>query len=904
MDPEHWRRIEQLYHSALELESEQRIAFLAEACEGDENLRRQVDVLLSQSDSTKGVVASRVWEAIAEQAEKSGALAAGTRLGPYQILGPLGEGGMGKVYRGVDTRLDRPVAIKICGERFSERFDREARAISSLNHPLICTLYDVGANYLVMELVEGETLAQRIARASQLPLQEVLDIGSQIAEALEAAHHQGIIHRDVKPANVKITPEGTVKVLDFGLAKSIRNYQLDDDVPRSQGLPSNESVAGQVLGTPAYMSPEQARGVAVDSRTDVWALGCVLYELLTGKRAFPGESNSATIAAILDAEPDWQALPPKTPGPIRDLLRMCLEKNTQRRPFDMTHVRSCIENTARSRISRRWPVRTSLVIALIVTAGGGVTAWELWDRRNSNAGELLHPIPLTSYLGTQQQPSFSPDGEQVAFSWDGEKQDNFDIYTKRIGPGPPLRLTNNALPDRSPVWSPDGSSIAFLREVRNKTTYRVVLIPAHGGPERIIGDNAYAPLSAPGQTLAWSPDGKWLASFDRPKGQAGGLWLISVETGERHRLTTVTDPERADDGPAFSPEGNSLAFIRRVRGGEADLYLLPLGHDQKPRGEPRRLTQENHQLIKPCWTADGRELIYAAGVGGQEELWRLALSDGARPRRLTAQNEVMALTLSGRSRRLVFAQSRREMDIYRVELGARGGEAHGAVPLIASSRHDRYPRYSPDGKKISFISLRSGNWQLWVCDSDGANLVPLTSFERGEVRSPEWSNDSGKIVFKSNSEGSFQYYTIDLREGLPHKIEPSAGPDRASFAKTSEVAISPDGRFRYFGLHGRIWRQPVDGGTDSAREVFSFEGIINDSGLALDRWGIYFVANPSVTSPGEMMFYRFPNGPVSKMTGVDSPSLYGSSVSPDGRYLLYTRFTATGSDLMLVDNFR
>ncbi len=808
---------------------------------------------------------------------------------------------MGTVYRAVDTRLDRPVALKICGERFGERFDREARAISSLNHPHICTLYDVGANYLVMELVEGETLQQRIARASQLPLREVLEIGSQIAEALEAAHRQGIIHRDMKPANVKITPEGVVKVLDFGLAKSIRNQPIEDEVPRPPGSTANGSVSGQVLGTPGYMSPEQARGEDVDSRSDVWALGCVLYEMLTGRRAFAGESNYATIAAILEEEPDWQVLPPKTPGRIRELLRACLEKNAQLRPSDMKHVRSCIQNMAGNRIIKRLPVRMSLVIAVILTAGAGLTVWQLWDRRNSSAGQLLHPIPLTSYLGTQHQPSFSPDGTQVVFSWDGEKQDNDDIYVKPIGPSPPLRLTNNSLPDRAPVWSPDGGSIAFLREVRSKTTYHVVLIPSQGGPERVLGETAYAPLSAPGQTMAWSPDGKWLASYDRPQGQAGGLWLISVETGERHRLTTVADAPLSDDGPAFAPDGNSLAFIRRVLGNESDLYLLPLGNDRKPRGEPLRLTHENQHLIQPHWTMDGRELIYAAGPGGQQELWRLASSVGARPRRLTAQNEVISLALSGPSRRLVFAQSRREMDIYRVELGPRGGEAHGAEPLIASSRHDRFPRYSPDGKRIAFISLRSGNWQLWVCDSDGANLVQLTSFERGEVRSPAWSNDGREILFRSNSAGSFQHYTIDVRGGVPPKIEASSAPNRALLA---QIAKSPDRRFLYFGLNGRIWRQPVDGGTDSAREVFSFDGIINDSGLAVDHWGIYFVAKPSAMKPGEMMFYRFPAGPVSKVTGVDSPSFYGSSVSPDGRYLLYTRFTATGSDLMLVDNFR
>jgi Tol biopolymer transport system component len=226
------------------------------------------------------------------------------------------------------------------------------------------------------------------------------------------------------------------------------------------------------------------------------------------------------------------------------------------------------------------------------------------------------------------------------------------------------------------------------------------------------------------------------------------------------------------------------------------------------------------------------------------------------------------------------------------------------VPLIASSRQERHPRYSPEGKKIAFISLRSGNWQLWVCDSDGANTVQLTSFERGEVRKPEWSNDGREIEFKSNAEGSFRYYAIDASGGVPRKLDASTVSVAARLSDTAQVARSPDGRFLYFGRDGSIWREPAKGGADSARKLFSFDGIIPEAGLAVDRWGVYFVAKPSSERPGEMMFYRFPNGPVSRVEGVESPSFYGSSVSPDGRYLLYTKFTATGSDLMLVEDFR
>jgi hypothetical protein len=460
------------------------------------------------------------------------------------------------------------VAVKVSGERFSARFEREARAISALNHPRICTLYDVGPNYLVMELVEGETLAERIGRAGRLPLEEVLDISLQVAEALEAAHGKGIVHRDLKPSNVQITPEGRVKVLDFGLAKTILREPSGNDARPAQATTTRGSVGGQVPGTPGYMSPEQARGKEVDRRTDVWAFGCLLYESITGQRAFHGEGKPEIIAATLDREPDWQALPPGTPRRIRELLRTCLQKDPQGRPPDMKHVRVSIEDTTRARAAKRWRVATLASVTVVLVAGAGLTAWVLRDRASIGATELLRPIPLTSYPGTQMGPSFSPDGQNVAFAWDGDKQDNFDIYVKHIGPGAPVRLTSAPAAEISPAWSPDGNSIAFLREIRSKIILSIVLIPALGGGERILGDVAWAPMSAPGQTLAWSPDGKWLAAYDCPQGQPGGLWLISVETGSRRRLTTVADAMWVDDGPAFSPDGNSLAFIRRVGGNE------------------------------------------------------------------------------------------------------------------------------------------------------------------------------------------------------------------------------------------------------------------------------------------------------------------------------------------------
>ena len=938
MDPDRWRRVEELYHSALEREPEQRRVYLAEVCDGDEALRRLLDDLLSQSHSTKTLIGNPAWEVMAGATEPATEISAGTRLGPYQILGLLGEGGMGRVYRALDTRLDRPVAVKISSKEFSARFEREARAISALNHPHICTLYDVGPDYLVMELVEGETLAQRMERSGPLSLEEALEVGSQIAQALEAAHDKGIIHRDLKPANVKITPEGRVKVLDFGLAKLNQREPVSENLPPE--VSANGTIVGQIVGTPAYMSPEQARGKAVDARTDVWAFGCLLYELLTGKRAFRAEGNADTIAAILAREPDWRAVPAKTPRRIRELLRTCLEKDAERRLRSMQVIRDCIEEHAGRRAATRWRLRTLVAVVLAVLLSTGLLVWVFRSRATFESGELLSAIPLTSYPGDQNEPTFSPDGNQVAFSWDGEKQDNFDIYVKRIGTEPPLRLTHDPAAETSPAWSPDGNWIAFLRaseEGRNL----VVLIPPAGGPERVVAEvpEARAVLR---KNLDWSPDGKWLAVFDRPPGQAAGIWLLSLETGARRRLTTMPAGARWAGGFQFAPDGRSLAFILNVSANPGDLYLQSLGRSLNSIGQPRRLTYENQDYIGPVWTADGRSLIFSAGAPGNEELWRMPASEGAHPVKMTAQHEAIGVALSGRSHRLVFAQSRRELDIYRVDLDKPSGTVRGSMPLIVSSRYDRHPRYSPDGKKIAFVSLRSGNWQLWLSDSDGKNPVQMTSFERGEVSRPVWSPDGRQIGFVATAEGPEYAYILNLEGGTPRKIDalgtephpwawsrdgrwilfassrsgspqiwrmPAGGGAAEQLTWKDDglgrpFALSADGTLIYYPRPDGVWSVPVDGGEE--RQVFELERnseIIN-MGLEPTTSGIYFVSGGTTRKPGTLMFYRFSDQSIHKVAGVESPSSYGLSISPDGEHLLYSKFTGIGTDLMLVENFR
>jgi eukaryotic-like serine/threonine-protein kinase len=400
MTPDRWREIERLYHQALERTPEQRAVFLRKVCGEDEALRREVESLLAQKSGADGLLEAPVLEAAAKMfSQPQGASLIGHQMGPYQVTSLLGLGGMGEVYQARDTKLDRVVAIKVLPERFassperSARFQREAKLLAALNHPNIAALYGLeqsGAiHYLVMELVPGETLAQRIRRGPML-VPEALRIAGQIAGALAAAHggEKCIIHRDLKPANIKVTPSGQVKVLDFGLAKDFEAQAgtvNDSNAPTLSVLPT---VPGAIMGTPAYMSPEQARGLPVDQGTDIWAFGCVLYEMLTGKQAFSGPSSQDQLAAVLTREVDLQALPASTPARIRELLRRCLQKDARERLQDFRVVKAEIDRALapRASLGTRYAVPAVAALVILVAAGGWFyrrTERRIWVREQA-----------------------------------------------------------------------------------------------------------------------------------------------------------------------------------------------------------------------------------------------------------------------------------------------------------------------------------------------------------------------------------------------------------------------------------------------------------------------------------------------------------------------------------------
>ena len=849
-------------------------------------------------------------------------LAPGTKFGVYEVVALLGVGGMGEVYKARDTRLGRSVAIKILPpdkvrdpER-KRRFIQEAQAASALNHPNIVTIYDIGsedgADFIVMEFIDGKPLGDLIPR-SGMRLSEALNVAIAVADALAKAHGSGIVHRDLKPANVMVSNDGVVKLLDFGLAKLMEKAPVGDVTLTMRDAPLTEE--GTVLGTVAYMSPEQAEAKDVDSRSDVFAFGSVLYEMLTGRRAFSADSRMATMAAILhnDPTPIGQIVP-SVPRELERMVMRCLRKEPGKRWQSMADLRTSLQEVKEDSDSGQirsgalssapapptakkllWPA----VAAVVMTAGA---AW--WFTHGNPAAtpdsDLLRPVPLTAYPGTEESPSLSPDGSQVAFSWDGEKEDNVDIYVKRIGPGPPLRLTTNEMEDRKPAWSPDGSAIAFIR-ISKAGQSSILLVPPLGGPERVLNDGDRIRNDIV-QNLVWSPDGKWLLA-----GLKEGMAAISLESGEVRKLG-----ESVDVPAAFGPEGRSLLLVRTFASNSRDLYLLPLTTDLHPAGEARAVTKVRGDMRGAAWISES-DVVFSSGRPGDNPLWRVAAAGGT-ARRITGPIEVAGLSFAPSQRRLVFEQRTREFDIYGVDLTAGGASAQNPRPIIASTRFDRNPAFSPDGSKIAFASLSSGTWQLSVSDSDGRNAIQLTSFEDAEIAWPEWSPNGKNICFVANT-GEREAYVVPATGGKPRKLE-QLGKDvnRVECRDDGQGAVvqtpGPYGRSidgdQYFYLAGDAVRERAPDGTGD-REITKIGAKFYDRNvnpLVATKAGLYFLANSTPSRPGELMFYKFPSGPWVKVQGVDGISQYGISVSPDGKLMLYTKMVSHGSDLMLVDKLK
>jgi eukaryotic-like serine/threonine-protein kinase len=875
----------------------------------------------------------------------------------YQIVEILGRGGMGVVYKARDTHLDRFVAIKVLPpEKVADperklRFVQEAKAASALNHPNIIHLYDIaeadGVQFIAMEYVAGETLDQMIRRKG-LRLNEALKCAIQMADALAKAHSAGIIHRDLKPANIMVTGDGLVKVLDFGLAKLAETATSEFGETATVRVPQGpHTEEGTIVGTAAYMAPEQAEGKKMDARSDIFSFGSVLYEMVTGRRAFHGDSKMSTLSAILKDEPKLvSSIAQDVPRDLERIISQCLRKDPDRRFQHMDDLKVALldleEESYSGKLSgvvdtglppRRQRSRLAwiagLIILLVIFAAG---LWLRFRHPAASAGLAPKTVPLTSYVGNECCASFSPDGNQVAFVWDGPAQDNHDIYVKLIGTEHAVRLTNDPAPDNSPAWSPDGRYIAFLRDLPGSKV-GVFLVPAIGGPERKLAEISVPDLSVVGigfGGLSWFPDGKWLAVTDQYS-----VYVLSLSTGEKRKLT-FPPAGQIDDTPAFSPDGRSLAFSRHSTLSAAEIYLLALSGDLAPKGEPKQITFKRQVSKSPVWTANGREIIFSSGpyiAPGESDLWRVPVSGGT-PQSLFTSARGLTPAISRQGDRFAYSRVFSDLNIWRLQVPSPNKKASRPVSLIASTYDEEAPQYSPDGTRIVFVSRRSGSSEIWVCGSDGSNALQLTSL--GATGSPHWSPDGHRIVFDSNAEGQFEIYVIDASGGTPqrmtqHKSDdavPSWSRDGRSIYfvsnRTKEWQIwkmpaeggeavqvskhgghiayeSFDGKFVYFARtpgQTSVWRVPVGGGD----ETKVLESALGQAFAVADK-GIYFVT-PNPDGAWVFQFHSFATNKVTTLAEIRQSVSWGVSVSPDERYILYTQEDQTGSDLMLVENFQ
>jgi serine/threonine protein kinase/Tol biopolymer transport system component len=795
---ERWARVKALFQAAVERPAAERTAFLAAATTGDDELRREVESLLASDTgdvsfldrlprAAKAVLADsrtspptaglnqshpvlelghRIGSAWSAQVATQSLV--GQTLGSYHVLSKIGEGGMGEVYRARDTKLRRDVALKVMPEAFARdperltRFEREAQILASLNHKNIAAIYGLeesnGVHFLVLELVEGETFAERIERHGPLPLEKALVLSRQVAEALEYAHKKAITHRDIKPANLKVTPDGEVKVLDFGLAKIFEGDQARLDLSILPTLGPAPTLDGQIVGTPAYMSPEQVRGQQVDKQADIWAFGCVLYALLTGKQAFPGETIHDTISKVLNEEPDRQALPPSTPATLQTLLRRCLHKDVNRRLHDIADARIEIEEAlatpapaepTAATVAPARPIWRRLMpwtaSSLVLAAAAGLV-WIFKPPPVSaplSVSRLAITLPAGQRFAAMDQPAIaiSPDGRKIVYvAIQSGVRERAGPNQEQAGPqqlflrpldsqeSKPVAGTEGAV---APFFSPDGRWIGFFAGGKLKK------VSVNGGP---VATLANTPVPGGGN---WSSKGILAIQGFR----LGGLQQISQGGGTVQPLTSVERTEGTHGWPELLPGGNAVLFAgsATVAGwNNAQIAAQPIGGGERKNlvaGTQPRYALTGHLLYMQSGTLmaapfEPQRLALTGSAVPAVEGIEQSLVTGAAQYSISSTGTLVYLAggLTGRKNRMVWV--------------TRNGEEK---LLLAAPRNYEFPRVSPDGWRVA-VTIADQEAHIWVYDVDRDNFTRLT-FGGNVNNVPTWSPDGKRIAFRSNRAG-------------------------------------------------------------------------------------------------------------------------------------------------------
>ncbi len=809
MTRERWQQLEQLYQAALELAPEEREALLESA---DPELRATITSILAQKiNADDALLLDRpAWEEHESLLKDTSALIAGTLLGPYRIEEQIGRGGMGEVFRATDTRLDRIVAIKISAVRFSERFQREARAVATLNHPHIAALYDIGSSasglsYLVLEYVGGPTLADLIS-AGPIEQTEVRRIALQAAEAMEAAHDRGIVHRDLKPGNIKLGEGGSVKILDFGLAKALNEGQ--------EGIPSDTIQKGLIAGTPSYMSPEQVLGGAADRRSDIWSFGAVVGEMLSGKRLFPGNSTSEILASVVRGQPDLSAIP----AGWLPLLNRCLTKDVRRRWQAIGEARIALEDGFPPKAAQRKRAISWAAIALAASITLVAAAlWTVHARAPIPDNPLTNAAftPLIDFEGNETDASISPDGKFVAFMSDRGGMSH--VWLDRIGVGVPIDLTPGPDDQRGPLrtigFSHDGAEIW----VAGTETRRLRMLPLLGGKPRLfLRDKAVNP--------AWSPDGSKVAYHTS---EPGDPIFVADSDGSNGQQIFRGLPDQHNHYLAWGANDNCIYFVHGTPATfETDLWRISASG-----GQPERLTMHNSEMRDPAPLRRGM-ILYVAREPDREGpwLWAYDLTRKVSHRIAFGLEQYTSLSASSDGRRLAVTVANPTVRLWSVPIRASLVSEADVKPFVTDSRRALAPRFrgrslyylssvgagdrlwrregdrstevwgtanglsepaaiSPDGTRIAVLIRQSGKRRLRLISADGteaSEIAPGLDVEG----SADWSPDGRWIVTGGNDGKGKGLFKVPAAGGSPVRLTTTIGRNPVWSPDGSLIAYS------------------------------------------------------------------------------------------------------------------
>jgi serine/threonine protein kinase len=717
-------------------------------------------------------------------------------LSHYEMIAPIGEGGMGVVYRAVDTRLGRPVAVKLLRSdsvittESRKRFVHEARAASALNHPHIVTIYDVGreanVDFIAMEYVAGLSLAAHIAQG-RLSVADSVRYGIQIADALAAAHAAGILHRDLKPANIMVNQTGAIKVLDFGLAKLTEPVDGDFlNEPAATATASDNrtvsTVEGTILGTAAYMSPEQAEGKPADTRSDVFSFGAVLYEMITGRRAFDGASKISTLSAVLTKEPD----PPSRtvaglPVDLEKLILRCLRKSPERRWQSMADVKVALQDVREDSDSHR-PVAlppppqphrsraTPFIVLAVLVAGTLLGALWLATRPPPDVAARPFLTRLTSDVGWTDFPAISPDGKMLAYSSDRSGEGNLDIWVQQLPDGPPVRVTRDAADDIDPSFSADGSRLAFQS---SRLEGGIYIVSTLGGEERLLAAHGFSPR--------FSPDGKWIAYG--VANQAGGQLYVAPAGGGP--ASPVAAGFYRTQAPVWSPDGRHLLFWGQrdrdaATDGHVDWYITEVPAGPPTPTEARRILlpehfRASHGLPVPdAWAPGDDRILFHGSIGDASNLWavgiaRASMKVRAPPQRVTFGTTDEAAASVASSGQIVFISRTMGADIWSLPLDPNRGRVDGQLKRVTQDAADDYdPTISADAATLVYRSRRAG-WFAVVLKKLGTSTETVLT-RLAQDHYPAISRDGTKVAYSFRQNDKMPMFVVPVSGGTPEQV--------------------------------------------------------------------------------------------------------------------------------------